>query len=104
MQDPFRPGQPVTVEHHPDEHRFVVRVGAGDAEDAELTYARPDGRTIDLQHTAVPAAGRGRGVADALARAAFGYARAEGLRVVPTCPFVRAWLTRHPEERDLIAR
>jgi predicted GNAT family acetyltransferase len=89
----------MTVEHRPDEHRFVVQLDGGDA---ELTYTRPDAKTIDLRHTGVPKSGRGHGVADALAAAAFAYARAEGLRVIPTCPFVQGWLGRHPEGRDLI--
>jgi predicted GNAT family acetyltransferase len=87
------------VEHRPQERRFVAEVGSGQA---ELTYTLPARGVIDLQHTAVPEGARGHGVAEALARAAFDYARANGLRVIPTCPFVRSWLTRHPEERDLI--
>lgn len=89
----------MNVEHRASERRFVVRLEDGEA---ELTYARPDARTIDLQHTEVPPGGRGHGVADALAHAAFAYARGQGLRVIATCPFVRAWLGRHPEERDVL--
>ncbi len=87
------------IEHRPLEHRFVAEFASGDA---ELTYALPVPGVIDLQHTAVPEGERGHGVAEALARAAFDYARAHKLRVIPTCPFVRSWLTRHPEEQDLI--
>lgn len=90
----------MTVEHRPDEHRFVVRLADGEG---ELVYTRPDPKTINLRHTGVPESGRGHGVADALATAAFAYARAQGLRVIPTCPFVRTWLSRHPEMRDLLA-
>jgi len=91
----------MTVEHQPAADRFVVHLDGGDA---ELTYARPDGRTIDLQHTEVPEVGRGRGVADAMAQAAFDYARAQGLKVIATCPFVRRWLAHHPEEHELLLR
>ena len=89
----------MTVEHDEVGHRFVVHL---DGDDAELVYARPDAGTIDLQHTGVPAGERGHGVAAALAAAAFEYARREGLRVVPTCRFVRAWLGRHPDQRDIV--
>jgi predicted GNAT family acetyltransferase len=91
----------MTVEHEETAQRFVVHL---DGADAELTYTRPDAPTIDLQHTEVPEAGRGRGVADALAGAAFAYARSQGLKVMPTCPFVRRWLEHHPEERDLLVQ
>ena len=91
---------PMTVEHDAPNDRFVVHLPDGDA---ELLYARPDERTIDLQHTEVPASARGQGVADELARAAFEYVREQGLQVVVTCPFVRTWLRRHPEERSMVS-
>jgi uncharacterized protein len=89
----------MTVEHDETRHRFVVHLNGSDA---ELIYARPDADTMDLQHTGVPAGERGHGVAAALAAAAFDYARRHGLRVVPTCPFVRVWLERHPDQRDIV--
>ena len=89
------------VEHRPSEQRFVAQFATGEA---ELTYALPAPGVIDLQHTAVPAGERGHGVAEALAQAAFDYAREHRLRVIPTCPFVRTWLARHPEQADLIDR
>jgi len=44
----------------------------------------------------VPQPFRGRGLATALAKAALEAARAEGLRVIAQCPFVRAYLRKHP--------
>ncbi len=89
----------VQVEHREKARRFTVRTDAGTA---YLRYERPDERTIDLKHTGVPEAAEGRGVGSALARAAFDYARAQGLRVVVTCPFVATWVKRHPEVRDVL--
>jgi predicted GNAT family acetyltransferase len=45
----------------------------------------------------VPPASRGRGLGEALVKAALEAARQEGVRVVPVCPFVRAYLQRHPQ-------
>ena len=89
----------VQVERREKARRFVAQTDGGVA---YLRYERPDERTIDLKHTVVPKAAEGRGVGGALARAAFAYAREHGLRVVVTCPFVRAWLARHPEQRDVV--
>lgn len=89
----------MTVEHDQKRNRFIVRIGD---EDAELTYARVGPKLIDLQHTFVPDAARGHGVAEALAKAAFDYARERNYRVIPTCPFVRHWLASHPEELTLV--
>jgi predicted GNAT family acetyltransferase len=57
---------------------------------------------IALIHTEVPPALRGRGLADLLARFALEKARADGLRVIPICPFVKAFIKRHPEYQPLV--
>jgi predicted GNAT family acetyltransferase len=91
----------MNVEHDAANHRFVVRTGG--QEDAELAYATTDDGALDLLHTYVPPASRDQGMADALAHEAFRYARENGRKIIPTCHFVRGWLTDHPEERDLLA-
>lgn len=91
----------MAVEHDQTHQRFVLHLPSGEA---RLDYARPDAKTINLRHTEVPEAERGHGAAADLAKAAFEYARAQKLRVVPTCRFVRAWLDRHPAERDIVDR
>lgn len=61
-------------------------------------------RTADMvvyPHTVVEPAFEGKGVGGALAQAALDDARSRGLQVLATCPFVAAWLTRHPEYQDL---
>ena len=77
------------VTHAPERHRF-------ESGKAYLSYAR-DGDSIDLQHTVVPPELEGQGVGGALVRAAIGFARTEGLRLVVTCPFARSWLEKHPD-------
>lgn len=78
--------------------RFEVNLEQGTA---YLVY-RQAGNTITLVHTEVPAALGGRGIAGALAKAGLEYARANGLRVIPSCPFVKSYLERHPEYQDLV--
>jgi predicted GNAT family acetyltransferase len=94
------PSEAVRVEHEASRHRYVVHYPGGDA---ELVYAPAGDGVVDLRHTYVPPEARGDGVGDALVRAALADARAQGRRIIPTCPYVRAWLARHPEERDLVA-
>ena len=86
----------LTVQHDPARSRFVVALPDGDA---ELVYHMCADDVIDLQHTEVPASGKGKGVGDALVRAALAHAREGALRVIATCPYVQAWLRRHPKER-----
>ena len=62
-----------------------------------------EGERIVFTHTLVPAAIEGRGVGGRLVRGALDQVRDCGLKVVPQCPFVAAWIDRHPEYRDLLA-
>jgi predicted GNAT family acetyltransferase len=73
--------------------RFELEV---DGQIAFLRYNRTP-TTLSLVHTEVPEAMRGRRLGDVLAKAGIDAARAEGLRLVVICPFVRAYLRRHPE-------
>jgi len=57
---------------------------------------------IALIHTEVAGAHKGRGIAAELARFALEDARRRGLRVIPSCPYVRAFLERHPEYDDVV--
>ena len=69
---------------------------------AFLEFVQHDG-TIDLQHTSVPSALEGGGYGSALARAALDYSRQNGLKVIPTCAFVRTFVKRHHAYDDLLA-
>jgi predicted GNAT family acetyltransferase len=91
------PGE-VAVEHDAAAQRFVARLGG---ETAVLQYRRFPTRIVFV-HTEVPAAFRGHGVADTLAHAGLEYARAQHLTVVPLCPFVAAYIQRHPEYQELV--
>jgi hypothetical protein len=57
---------------------------------------------ILFTHTEVPPELEGRGIGSQLARAALDAARAEGLGVVPLCPFIASYIKRHPEYQDLV--
>ncbi|HWB26435.1 MAG TPA: GNAT family N-acetyltransferase [Chitinophagaceae bacterium] len=54
-------------------------------------------KDIALMHTLVPKALEGRGIASALAVYAFDYARQYNMPVMVYCPFVAAFLKKHPE-------
>lgn len=79
-------------------HRFEVTL---DGETAFAEYNLVD-HGIILPHTLVPESFEGRGVGSALAKAALGYARKHELKVIPLCPFIAAYITKHPEWHDLV--
>ena len=62
-----------------------------------------DGNQMSLVHTVVPPEYGGKGIASSLAKFALEQARVTGVEVVPVCPFVVEYLTRHPEYSDVVA-
>lgn len=86
------------IRHDPERRRFTLDVNGALA---YLTYREVDGQTLDFDHTYVPPALRGGGVASRLTEHGLRYARGRGAQVIPSCPFVAAYIDRHPEHRDL---
>jgi predicted GNAT family acetyltransferase len=64
---------------------------------------RAEPGTVLLVHTEVDPALAGQGLGERLVTGALGDLRARGLTLVPLCPFVRAYLRRHPDQADLVA-
>jgi predicted GNAT family acetyltransferase len=89
------------VTRSPDEHKYLLLVG--ELEAGYITYAERDSEVI-LFHTEVDGSVEGRGLGSTLVSGALDDIRARGLQVVALCPFVRAYLKRHPEYADLVAR
>lgn len=93
--------EPTEVHHNPASRRFCIEM---EGYEACLMY-RLSGKEIDLYHTYVPEVFRGRGIAEKLCKAAFEYAKAEGLTVIPSCSYISgAYLKRHPEYEPLTKR
>lgn len=92
-------GAVVAIEHQPGERRFVTRV---DGRECVLEYREVPGG-LDFVHTYTPSELRGRGIAGQLVRFGLDHAAKEGLRVIPTCPYVGDYIERHPELRELVS-
>ena len=79
--------------------RFELDTGDGIA---VVNYHASPG-VLTLVHTEVPRQLRARGIASRLVHDALEQVRAEGLKIVPRCDFVRHYLDTHPEFQDLLA-
>ncbi|AZL60151.1 N-acetyltransferase [Tabrizicola piscis] len=88
----------ITREHGATKGRYVIRQGS---DEAELTYSITTPTLIIADHTAVPDAFRGTGAGLALFMRLVEDARAEGVKIVPLCPFVNATRKKHPEWADV---
>ncbi len=84
------------VQHDRAGQRFTADTPGGPA---ELRYSFFADTVVNIEHTEVPRAARGLGVADALIRAALAWAREQSYAVMATCPFAQRWLAAHPDER-----
>ena len=64
---------------------------------AHVAYELTEDGGLDIRHTIVPEEIGGRGIASALVREAYNYARAHGLKPVATCSYAVRWLEKHPD-------
>ncbi|MFH8368286.1 GNAT family N-acetyltransferase [Streptomyces sp. NPDC018031] len=79
-------------------HRYEILV---DGERAGLTaYRDRDDRRVFF-HTEIDDAYAGRGLASVLVEQALTDVRSAGLRIVPVCPYVAKFLTKHQEFADI---
>lgn len=81
--------------------RYVARV-AGISAEAELAFTRRAPDRISADHTGAPEALRGTGAAAALVDRLIADARAEGFKIIPLCPYVRARYAKNPDWQDVM--
>jgi predicted GNAT family acetyltransferase len=82
-------------------HRYEIEV---DGQVAGSIVFRPHGDALELVHTEVGPDFQGRGLAAQLVRYALDQARSSGQKIIPSCKYVAAYLEKHPQDQDLVAR
>ncbi|GAB3383440.1 GNAT family N-acetyltransferase [Lysobacter fragariae] len=90
---------PFDIHHDPVGRRFTTVV---DGVEAEVDY-HYDADVLVIHHTGVPRPVEGRGIASALVRAVFEFARGTGKKVRPACSYAATWVQRHAQYADLLA-
>jgi predicted GNAT family acetyltransferase len=83
------------------EHRYEIHADGRLA--GFVTYQEDPGR-ISFVHTEIYGEFEGQGLGSTLAAGALDDARRRGLSVQPFCPFVNAYIKRHPEYVDLVPK
>src|SRR6476660_4611286 len=91
-----------SVRDNPQELRYELLDDSGTMI-GEIRYVIEPG-AVRLVHTEVEPEFQGQGLADELVQGAMNDLRERGLKMIPVCPYVRAWLRRHPEQADLQQR
>ena len=87
------------IKQNVEARRFEIR---HDDDVARLEY-RLRGSTIVFTHTEVPPSLAKHVIAERLAKHGLEYARANGLSVVPLCPYVAHYIKEHREYADLVS-
>ena len=81
-------------------HRFELTI---DGKRNLVAYQAIDDQTLALTHTEVDPSLEGRGVGSHLVQGVLEYAEQNNLKIVPLCPFVAAYLKRHPEWQRVVS-
>jgi len=87
------------VIHENEDKRFVINL-EGNEVYVEYTMT---GSEINLYHTFTDPALRGKGLAAQVVRAALEFAKENNLKVIPTCSYVHAFITKNKEYQELVA-
>jgi predicted GNAT family acetyltransferase len=87
------------VYQNTDDNRFELDINGTVA----AAYYELAPGIITFTHTEVPAELGGRGIGSKLIKGALDEVRAQGLKVVAKCPFVRAYIEKHAAYADLLA-
>jgi uncharacterized protein len=87
----------ITVVHNRQQSRYELYVEGTMA--GYTRYSRSPGQ-VEFFHTEIDPAFEGHGLGSRLAAGALDDVRASGDRIVATCPFIAAYVKRHPEYVD----
>ena len=90
----------VEIKNNEEKRRFEAQVG----EQFAVMYRYYSENNLVITHTIVPDELSGQGLASHMAQTVLDQARDQGRSVVPICPFLADYITRHPEYQDLVAK
>lgn len=85
---------------NPDRNRFELTI---DGRTAVIDTILAKGGVMFLTHTEVPKELEGQGIGKRLVEFALNHIKDNGYRLAPLCPFVAAYLKRHPEWQSILA-
>ncbi len=86
------------VTNNSEKHRFELAVDGHIA----ATYYKIADDVITFVHTEVPPELGGKGIGSKLIRGALDQVRSDGLKVIPQCSFVKAFIEKHADYQDLL--
>lgn len=91
----------LTINHDKDSQRFLA---AKDGKESVLKYKIIDDQTLDYFSTFVPEELRNQGIAAKITDYALNYAKENHYQIVASCPYVKNYITNHPEYQSLLKK
>lgn len=88
----------IDIKHYNDNNEFIADIN-GDK--GKLDYKMIDSDVVDMRSTFVPESARNKGIGGKLVKKALEYAKSNDLQVKPSCPFVKAYIEKNPEYKNL---
>ncbi len=89
-----------TLVDNAEEKQYEYRLDGGIA---KVKYIKTKDKVF-LTHTEVPRAYEGKGIASALVAEVLKEVEKSGLALIPLCPYVAAYIKRHPEWKPLVMK
>lgn len=86
----------LAIQHNIKQHRFETTVNNITA----FVEYNLFNNGINFTHTEVPVGLEGKGIGSGLAKFVLDYAVSEHLKIMPLCPFIKAYIDRHPEYQE----
>jgi len=88
-----------SIRHDPAARRYELTVGS---ETVGFVGYEQEGDALAITHTEVGDDHEGEGLGSTLVRGVLEQLREQGTQVLPYCPFVQAFLAKHPELQDVV--
>ena len=94
-------GSSVDIQHSFDGAKGKFFISSDQGMLAEMTYVMSTPQLMIIDHTEVSPTLKGQGVGARLVKAGVDHARANGVRIIPLCPFAKKEFERHPEYAEV---
>lgn len=91
----------VTIVDNPEHHRVEARADDGSLTGFAQYYVR-DGAYVFF-HTEVDDDYEGQGIGSQIAGGVIEFVRGRGMPIAPECPFIRAYMRKHPQTQEVLA-
>jgi predicted GNAT family acetyltransferase len=88
--------------HEIDGSKGAFRIRENGKVAAEMTYSRAGEKLMIIDHTEISPALQGQGVGRKLLQMAVDFARSNGIKILPLCPYAKSVFDKDPDIRDVL--